>query len=167
MCVQEEPTPSLPHPTRGSKYWVAAKRLRSGHSRMTKVVKIEYMGSAKRPWHRLQYHWSSSYPVLTFQGMPDQRQVMHGWRLQTPQTSPRGYWPYSIVHATTTLYPLSRGWTGRQPFHFMAMFGTNRTKISTTFGCYMTDFCSFHLEISHCDAPRAHSSSSRTTATNL
>ena len=33
---------------------------------------------------------------------------------------------------------------------------------------YMSDlFCSFHLEISHCDAPRAHPSLSRTTVTNL
>ena len=37
----------------------------------------------------------------------------------------------------------------------------------TYFRYYMTNFCSFHLEISHCDAPRANSSSSHTTVTNL
>ena len=50
---------------------------------------------------------------------------------------------------------------------FTARFGSNRTNILPIFGGYRTDFCSFHLEISHCDAPRAHSSSSRTTVTNL
>ena len=40
-------------------------------------------------------------------------------------------------------------------------------KISHTLVVIVTDFCSFHLEISHCDAPRAHSSSRRTAVTNL
>ena len=30
---------------------------------------------------------------------------------------------------------------------FMAGFGSNRTKITTYLGRYMTDFCCFHLEI--------------------
>jgi len=35
---------------------------------------------------------------------------------------------------------------------FTAGFGSNRTKITTPFGCYMTVFCSFYLGISHCGA---------------
>ena len=38
---------------------------------------------------------------------------------------------------------------------FMAGFGSNRTKVSPIVGFYMTDLCSFHLEISNCDATRA------------
>ena len=40
---------------------------------------------------------------------------------------------------------------------FTAGFGTNRTKITTYFGRYMTDFCSFYQEISHSDELQAPS----------
>ena len=42
---------------------------------------------------------------------------------------------------------------------------SNRTRVSPTLVFIMTDFCSFHLEVSHCGTARAHSS--RTTVTNL
>jgi len=44
---------------------------------------------------------------------------------------------------------------------------TNKKQYPSYFCRCKTDFCSFHLDISHCDAPRAHSSLSRITVTNL